>query len=154
MMNESQRFYRRLREVFGVPRKPRTARGTTGSEPFTAGRDPRSLGDTLSQVTEDFGWTGSLAQHEVFARWAEIVGPDVAGHSEPITLSDGVLTVRCDSTAWATQLRMLRQSVLESLAEAVPAAQIESIRFLGPDAPAWKKGPRAVQGRGPRDTYG
>ncbi|MDP4886606.1 MAG: DUF721 domain-containing protein, partial [Aquiluna sp.] len=27
-------------------------------------------------------------------------------------------------------------------------------RFIGPSAPSWKKGPRSVPGRGPRDTYG
>ena len=33
-------------------------------------------------------------------------------------------------------------------------AGIESIRFLAPNAPSWKSGPRSVPGRGPRDTYG
>ena len=31
---------------------------------------------------------------------------------------------------------------------------VETIRFQGPDAPTWKRGPRSVPGRGPRDTYG
>ena len=31
---------------------------------------------------------------------------------------------------------------------------VSEIRFVGPTAPSWKKGPRSVPGRGPRDTYG
>ena len=35
-----------------------------------------------------------------------------------------------------------------------PDAGIESVRFEGPNAPSWKRGPRTIPGRGPRDTYG
>ena len=35
-----------------------------------------------------------------------------------------------------------------------PDAGVDAIRFIGPDVPSWKWGPRAVPGRGPRDTYG
>ena len=38
--------------------------------------------------------------------------------------------------------------------ERFPDADIVSIRFQGPDAPSWKRGPRSIPGRGPRDTYG
>jgi predicted nucleic acid-binding Zn ribbon protein len=44
--------------------------------------------------------------------------------------------------------------VLNSVAERFPAAGVESTRFLAPHAPSWKHGPKAVPGRGPRDTYG
>ena len=31
---------------------------------------------------------------------------------------------------------------------------VTRLRVVGPTAPNWKKGPRTVRGRGPRDTYG
>ena len=31
---------------------------------------------------------------------------------------------------------------------------VTKLRVVGPTAPSWKKGPRTVRGRGPRDTYG
>jgi predicted nucleic acid-binding Zn ribbon protein len=65
-----------------------------------------------------------------------------------------VLVVRCESTAWATQLRMMRSELLVRIGERFPGADIQSIRFQGPDAPSWKRGPRSIPGRGPRDTYG
>jgi predicted nucleic acid-binding Zn ribbon protein len=31
---------------------------------------------------------------------------------------------------------------------------VKRMRIQGPAAPSWRKGPRHVSGRGPRDTYG
>ena len=93
-------------------------------------------------------------RQELIASWSEIVGDETSAHSEPIGVEDGVLTVRCDSTAWATQLRLMRTQVTTTIAVRFPAAGIQSVRFEGPNAPSWKRGPRSIPGRGPRDTYG
>ena len=153
-MNEAQRVYQHLRSLWSGPRKTRAPKQRPGSLPFMPGRDPKGIADVLGSVADELGWTPQLAQHEVFARWADITGPDVSGHSAPVALEDGVLTVRCDSTAWATQLGFLRYDLAKQLQSELPDAQITTIRFIGPDVPSWKKGLRATQGRGPRDTYG
>jgi predicted nucleic acid-binding Zn ribbon protein len=68
---------------------------------------------------------------------------------------DGVLTVRADSTSWATQLRLLSSSLLSRLAQEVGEGTVAELRVVGPGAPSWSRGQRRVQdGRGPRDTYG
>ena len=152
----------RFQSVFGdgsSRRRAANARATRGSvdpadEPFAPGRDPRSFSRALGEVLRDRGWTGAVSQSELFAAWDELVGPITAEHAEPIDLRAGVLRVRCDSTAWATQLGLMRSRILSAIAERYPDAGVESIRFTGPDAPSWKRGPRSVPGRGPRDTYG
>jgi predicted nucleic acid-binding Zn ribbon protein len=78
----------------------------------------------------------------------------MAKHSSPMTIEEGALVIRCDSTAWATQLRLMRGQITTTIAERYPEAGVESVRVLAPDAPSWKRGLRSVQGRGPRDTYG
>ncbi len=153
--------YRRIRRVFGDPgarspdarRRDRASRGET-TVPFGAGRDPRELDAVLDSLTSAMGWDSPLAKSELLVGWSELVGAETAAHTEPVSVEDGLLTVRCDSTAWAQQLRSMRTKVLARITERHPAAGIESIRFLGPDAPSWKRGPRAIPGRGPRDTYG
>jgi predicted nucleic acid-binding Zn ribbon protein len=95
-----------------------------------------------------------LAKSEVIAAWADVVGEETAKHSEPVGIEGGVLTVQCDSTSWATQLRLMRGELLLHIGRRYPEAAVESIRFQGPDVPTWKRGPRSVPGRGPRDTYG
>jgi predicted nucleic acid-binding Zn ribbon protein len=105
-------------------------------------------------VLKEFRWEAQLAEADLFNRWAELVGQQNADNSQPETLVGGVLTIRCKSTAWATQLRLMQAILLEKVTEAHPDLEIKSLKLLGPDAPSWKKGPRSVPGRGPRDTYG
>jgi predicted nucleic acid-binding Zn ribbon protein len=124
-------------------------------ERSSAGRDPKLLGDQLDQFVTERGWVGDVAVGAVIGRWSQIVGPEIAQHCAPLDFVDGVLTVRADSTAWATQLRLLSSSLLTRLAEDVGEGTVGELRVVGPGAPTWSRGQRRVQdGRGPRDTYG
>ena len=152
--------YLRFRRVFGdasgrsaIARKRKTKK-EGASVPFSPGRDPHGLGDVIDGLASKMGWTSPLARSELLSSWPEIVGSETAEHSEPAGIDEGVLTVRCDSTAWATQLRLMRGQITTTIAQRFPDAGIESVRFEGPNAPSWKRGPRSIPGRGPRDTYG
>ena len=140
------------------PRRRRARRGIEAGEgsAFDAtGRDPELLGDQLERMITDRGWKTDVAAGSVMERWPELVGPQVAQHSQPVAYEDGVLTVRAESTAWATQLRLLTSSILGRLAEEVGPETVVELRVVGPSAPSWRKGPRRSHGgRGPRDTYG
>lgn len=124
------------------------------NQPFTAGRDPKGVGDLLADLTRQSGWDVQLAKEDLVLQWAEVAGEETARHADPVALSDGVLTVQCDSTAWAKNLHLMRTTIVTELIRRFPEAGVESVRFVGPDVPSWKWGPRAVPGRGPRDTYG
>ena len=102
----------------------------------------------------EFNWTSKLEKATLFTQWENIVGPESAAASYPEDLERKVLSVRCRSTAWATQLRLLQNEILGKIHQVHPDLEIEEVRFIGPAAPTWKKGPRSVPGRGPRDTYG
>jgi predicted nucleic acid-binding Zn ribbon protein len=139
----------------GDARKRRTKRGAeSASEPFGVGRDPRGLGAIVTDLTSDLGWTPFLTESDLMSGWPEVVGPDVAARTSPQGLTDGTLLVLCESTAWATQLRMLSPEILTRLVAAFPDARVTALSFRGPDQPSWKRGLRSVPGRGPRDTFG
>ncbi|UYN83051.1 MAG: DUF721 domain-containing protein [Microcella sp.] len=158
--SEAVAVYLRLRRLFGEPgarsadARKRAIRLPGDSTAFGAGRDPEDLGAVLEGMTQSLGWSSPLARGELLVSWPELVGPEVAAHCEPAGIDEGVLTVQCDSTAWATQLRIMRADILTTIVRRFPEAQVQSIRFIGPGAPSWKRGPRSVPGRGPRDTYG
>ncbi len=161
--SESTTVYLRFRRVFGdgASRQRAGSRasvpvsGAPGvSLPFGAGRDPLGLGEVMDSLTAKLGWSSPLARSELLSSWQEIVGQETAEHSTPSGIEDGVLTVSCDSTAWATQLRLMHSPVMAKIALRFPEAGIETVRFQGPSAPSWKRGPRSIPGRGPRDTYG
>lgn len=135
-------------------RKEPPARGrVSGAHPDD--RDPQPLDATLGRFVADHGWELDLRMHGVFGRWPELVGPEVAAHATPESFAEGRLVVRTDSTAWATQLRLLAPTVLRRLNEELGRGTVTLIEVLGPHGPTWKKGRRSVRdGRGPRDTYG
>lgn len=145
---------RGLQAPAGYRRKRRQRKGDEANLPFMQGRDPMGLGDALAKLTGTAGWDAQLAQEELLLRWREIVGAETAQHAEAVGLVDGTLTIQCDSTAWAKQLQLMRVQIITQIAQQYPAAKVQSIRFLGPDVPSWKRGPRTAPGRGPRDTYG
>jgi predicted nucleic acid-binding Zn ribbon protein len=124
------------------------------SKPFDSGRDPITASSTIDSLMQDFRWQSQMEEAELFVRWPEIVGDLNAQNTQPENLARGKLTVRCKSTAWATQLRLMQSQILEKINGSFPELEVKSISFLGPDAPSWKKGSRSVPGRGPRDTYG
>lgn len=155
--SEHLNVFRRLREAFGDGQSRRRVARTglgVGSEPFTPGRDPGAIGRAVTDLLAERGWSEDLARSELFVGWADAVGPSIADHAQPVSLNEGTLTVQCDSTAWATQLKLLQSQVLTTLAERFPEAGVVAMRFLGPDVPTFKHGRRSVPGRGPRDTYG
>jgi predicted nucleic acid-binding Zn ribbon protein len=159
-MSEAADVYLRLKALFAQSAPRRSARRRSvetdpgDSVPFSPGRDPRGLGSIMDALTTELGWSSPLAQSELLASWPEIVGEDTAAHAVPMAIDAGVLTVHCESTAWATQLRLMRTELITHITTRYPDAGIESIRFQGPDVPTWKRGPRSIPGRGPRDTYG
>ena len=135
-------------------KKDTPARGrASGAHPDD--RDPQLLDSTLSRLVDDHGWSLDLRVHGVFGRWEELVGADVAQHCTPESFAEGRLVVRTDSTAWATQLRLLAPTVVRRLNQELGHGTVTVIDVQGPHLPTWKKGPRSVRdGRGPRDTYG
>jgi len=118
------------------------------------GRDPLGLGKVVGRLVSDRGWSSPLAVGSVMAQWDTLVGPEISAHCQPESFEGTTLHVRCDSTSWATQLRLLSSSLLAKFDAELGAGVVGKILVLGPTAPSWRKGYRTVKGRGPRDTYG
>ncbi|GAB7049313.1 DciA family protein [Catenuloplanes indicus] len=130
----------------------RRLRGYSGPGPDP--RDPQLLGSMLNRLVQTRGWQRPTAEAALFGSWEKIVGTDVAAHSRPVKLENGELTVEAESTAWATQLRLLAAGLIKRIAGEVGHGVVKKLHIHGPAAPSWSKGPRRVRGRGPRDTYG
>ncbi|MFJ9032922.1 DUF721 domain-containing protein [Streptomyces sp. NPDC102274] len=123
------------------------------------GRDPLPLGAAINRLITERGWETPAAVGGVMGRWPQIVGEDVAKHCVPQRYDDGnderVLTVQCDSTAWATQLRLLAPRLVARLNEDLGHGTVRMIKVLGPGGPPQRFGRlRAPGSKGPGDTYG
>jgi predicted nucleic acid-binding Zn ribbon protein len=136
---------------------PGAARGTDVPGP-ARGRprrdDPQLLGQAIGGLLDHQGWQQRAAIGSVFGRWAEIVGRDLAAHTQPDAFTDGELGVRADSTAWATQVRLLAPQLVRRLNAELGDGTIRRVKVRGPAPPRQRGGWRVPGGRGPRDTYG
>ncbi len=141
------------RSRLGAKTVPRNKRAPF-LDALDGGRDPLGLGRVVSRLVSDRGWSSPLAVGSVMAQWDTLVGADIAAHCRPESFEVTTLHVRCDSTSWATQLRLLSASLLAKFDAELGAGVVTKILVLGPAAPSWRKGFRNVKGRGPRDTYG
>ncbi|MCV7198983.1 DUF721 family protein [Mycobacterium angelicum] len=137
----------------GVPRRVAGQR-RSWSGPGPDARDPQPLGRLARDMAKKRGWSTQVAEGMVFGQWGSVVGQQIADHATPTALNDGVLSVTAESTAWATQLRIIQAQLLSRIAAAVGNGVVTSLKITGPVSPSWRKGPRHIAGRGPRDTYG
>lgn len=141
-----------------IPAGRRKAGHRRAALPFVpgeyTGRDPQGVGKLFTRFVSERGWNSPVAVGSVISRWEELVGADVSAHCTPESFSDTTVQVRCDSTAWATQLRLLRSSLISRFDAELGPGVVTKIEVIGPAAPNWRKGLRTVKGRGPRDTYG
>ncbi len=117
--------------------------------------DPAPLSTAIDGLVADTGWEHAVTTGSVFGRWAQIVGPDLAAHTVPDGLANGELTVTADSTAWATQLRLLAAELVRKLNSELGDGSVRRVNVRGPGAGSRRPGQWRVRGsRGPRDTYG
>jgi hypothetical protein len=61
----------------------------------------------LNAVGSRLGAGDAAATGTLWSRWTDVVGDAMAAHVEPTSLRDGVLRVRADSPAWATETTYL-----------------------------------------------
>jgi predicted nucleic acid-binding Zn ribbon protein len=116
--------------------------------------EPLAFGSALRDLIGERGWSAEVSAARVLTNWESIVGPEVAAACRPTRLRGGELQVEAESTAWATQLRLLSRQLLGRIAAELGPDVVTKLIFRGPTAPDWRHGPRRVRGPGPRDTYG
>jgi len=119
--------------------------------------DPLLFGAAIEKLLAARGWQADVRSAGVTARWPEIVGTEIAARCRPVSLTDGELVLEAESTAWATQLRLMARQIAERVDVELGAGTVKKVRVHGP---ASARGPESsgilrVRGsRGPRDTYG
>jgi predicted nucleic acid-binding Zn ribbon protein len=88
--------------------------------------DPIPLSTSLDGVVRSLRGPSRKTVSGLFGRWDEAVGAQVAEHVTPVKLDEGVLVVRVDDPAWATQVKFLTGTIIERLAD-VAGVRVERI---------------------------
>ncbi|MFN2538324.1 MAG: DciA family protein [Mycobacteriales bacterium] len=148
-----------LAEAKAASRARGTAPRRTGgkrSRPRVVGDalEPMRFGQAIQRLVAERGWEDTTTRADVLANWEKVVGPEIADHCRPLSLDDGELILVAESTAWATQLRLLTKTLLKRVHDHAGPDVASKVVVRGPAQPDWRKGKFRVRGRGPRDTYG
>ena len=113
----------------GNPRKRRLPDPPDPDDPARA-VDPRPLAGLLDALATRRGWGQRLSGARVHALWEQIAGAELARHTEPVRLHGGVLVLRVDSPAWATQVRYLTGGLLTRANEVLGAGSVQRITLV------------------------
>jgi hypothetical protein len=91
---------------------------------------PTAIGSSLQDLIDRRGWTERLRGADVWSRWGEIVGEDLAAKCEPVRLAGGTLTIRAESHLWATQLRYLVTRLQVNVDDHLGAGSVREVRIV------------------------
>ena len=88
--------------------------------------------DALKKLIQKLGLTERLNEQEIQAAWREIVGDFLAGHSLPVSVRAGVLTIQVIQPAVRYELdRSWKRSILRKLQDRFGAKSVCEVRFRG-----------------------
>jgi predicted nucleic acid-binding Zn ribbon protein len=145
-------------DEFNDPERSGVSVPSRADSPGRRGRsrreDPQPLASAIGGLLDTEGWQQRAAMGSVFGRWAEIVGADLAAHTRPDSFADGELAVTADSTAWATQVRLLAAVLVKRLNAELGDGLVRRVKVRGPAPPRQRGGWRVPGSKGPGDTYG
>lgn len=114
------------------------------------GRDPTPVSEAVEQLVAARGWEERMALGRLKARWAEVVGEQVAARSEPIRLEGGRLTIRVEGGAWAAELALLGSRLANSAAHFLGTGRVQEVAVVA--GTANRREPTLKPSRGSRRT--
>jgi predicted nucleic acid-binding Zn ribbon protein len=115
------------------------------------------LRDLIDPVARRAGMTAGADTGIVWRRWSDIVGIDVARHAEPSSLRNGLLRVRTDSPAWATELSYMTAELRTRVNEVFGKEIVHEVRVwtssepVRPPQPARRRSDSATVTAGSAD---
>jgi len=87
------------------------------------------LAQDLKPILRQIGKGQKGVHPEIWARWSDILGSDLARRAIPRSLSGGVLTVAVANSAWMQELSYLKPALLERFAHEIGTTVVKEIRL-------------------------
>ncbi|MFJ2170382.1 DUF721 domain-containing protein [Streptomyces griseofuscus] len=99
------------------------------------GREPIGLGAAIGALVTERAWELPAAGASLRERWAAIA-PELAGHVAAVAYDadSGRLTVRPESSAWATKTRLEQTRIVAAANKAAGLEVVRALRILPPGA--------------------
>jgi predicted nucleic acid-binding Zn ribbon protein len=93
-------------------------------------RQPQPVGDLVSGFLRRSGLSEKVEAASAIPRWSEIVGPQISQVTRAARVSDGTLFVAVRSSAWMSELNLMKSELLRRINAGRKAGRIEQIVFV------------------------
>ena len=103
-------------------------------------RDPQKIGNIFGLIATQGKWTPHLKIAQMQNHWDQVVGRENAMHTYPVSLRDGILTIRCDSPAWTTTMNYMIPKLTRIIREKLEGLTINEVRVTGPQQQSFSRG--------------
>ncbi len=91
---------------------------------------PEQVAGIIASVLRQSGLAERVEQAGIIPEWAALVGPQIAGVSEPrMITADGTLFVSVTTNAWMTELSLMEPELLKSINRVPGRAGVKKIRW-------------------------
>ena len=97
-------------------------------------KGPYFLRDLLTGIINSRGWSQRLRQEIALSTWSSVAGPELAQHTLPLAVRDGVLHIAVENGIWATQLMYFRTDLLRRLRDANAPELLDLAFHVHPNA--------------------
>ncbi|MFT5314799.1 MAG: putative nucleic acid-binding Zn ribbon protein [Candidatus Krumholzibacteriia bacterium] len=104
---------------------------------------PQPISKILEGALRQYGLHERFTERAVLSRWAEIVGEDVASHSQAVDIEDGVLILAAEHGAWRQELTMLMPMIMEKFNALCGEGTVREIQWR--DRPAHQRNRNFIQ---------
>ena len=91
---------------------------------------PTRVASVLAQVLEKYGVRESVERLEVLQEWSDIVGDPLSEVTRVRGVDNKTLLIEVRSSAWMTELQVLKNDVLNRVNERFEAVVFEKIVFV------------------------
>lgn len=92
--------------------------------------DSNDISDILPGLIHQKGWKVQLEQYDIFRKWNELAGEEVAGCSKPLKIDKNILWVEVENSAWLQQLQYQKHWLLEELNAFLTLSRLSDIRLV------------------------
>ena len=93
------------------------------------GSKPAAIRDVLQDVFSRLESEKDLSQEAIESSWKGLAGAGGHGHSKPMSLRKGVLTVFVDSSVWMQELSLRKRALVKGLKRRFGKDRISEIHF-------------------------
>jgi len=83
----------------------------------------------VTAILRAAGAEDGLHEDQVRATWKELAGDFIGRHTEPVSVKNGVLSLRCTQPALRFQLEQMKPMLLKRIREQLGENRIKSIKF-------------------------